>query len=210
MKTKLFILILSCCASISPAFAEVVNENYETSFAGYPSGHGQYGLRELQPALFAREKMDRESGCLAAALYFEARGESQLGQIAVAQVIVNRARSGYFPDSICRVVWQNSHKRNRCQFSFTCDGKADSVRDFESWQVAKKIALGFTTNRFAKTLSKEKHPAELLPRQTRRSTHYHANYVTPDWSSKLKRMGRIGQHIFYVSSRVEKTMPTGT
>ena len=210
MKMKLLILIVSWCAMTLTALANDFHDNFELAFAGYPSGHGQYGLRELQPTLFAREKMNRESGCLAAALYFEARGESHLGQIAVAQVIVNRARSGYFPNSICRVVWQNSHKKNRCQFSFTCDGKADTVRDPKSWEVAKKIALGFTTKAKARLHFNKNHPAELLPRQTRRSTHYHANYVTPGWSSKLKRMGRIGQHIFYVSSRVEKTMPTDT
>ena len=111
MQTKLLIFIVSLCAFITPASADGVNDNYEVTFAGYPSGHGQYGLRELQLALFVRENLDRESGYLAAALYFEARGESHLGQIAVAQVIVNRARSGYFPNSICRVVWQNSHKK---------------------------------------------------------------------------------------------------
>jgi len=207
MKFTIFITMMSWFAITTIAFADGVHENYELSFAGYPSGFDQYGLRELHPTLFVQENIKRESGCLAAALYFEARGESRLGQIAVAQVIVNRARSGYFPDSICQVVWQNSHKRNRCQFSFTCDGKADMINDRKSWTVAKNIALQFTKKEGAAASEYMPHPAQSLTRETRRATHYHASYVSPAWSQKLKRMGSIGQHIFYVSKRVEKTMP---
>ena len=207
---KLLILVISWLAMTVTVFADEVHENYELAFAGYPSGYDQYGLQELQPALFAKEKIKRQSGCLAAALYFEARGESRLGQIAVAQVIVNRAKSGYFPDSICRVVWQNSHRKNRCQFSFTCDGKADRIKDRKSWIVAKQIALQFMNDADPMISPHTQHPAKLLTRNTRRSTHYHANYVSPGWSRKLQRMGQIGQHIFYVSKRVEKTMPTDT
>jgi spore germination cell wall hydrolase CwlJ-like protein len=82
----------------------------------------------------------RELRCLAEAIYFEARGEPERGQLAVGRVIINRAESGRYPDSICGVVYQNAHKRNRCQFSFACDGKPETVTDPASWRTALTAA----------------------------------------------------------------------
>ena len=157
---------------------------FETTFGGFPVNTSQHGLRELSPALFADEGLPRETGCLAAALYFEARGESRTGQIAVAQVIVNRMRSGAYPDSICDVVWQNSHKRNRCQFSFTCDGRMDLIRDRKTWLRTKRLAETFMGRRSYKAIPHAMHPIEILDAKTRRSTHYHATYVTPPLEPK--------------------------
>lgn len=207
MLKNLLAALLIFLGTSGNASAQLVAVDYASMFAGFPSGHSQHGLTELQPALFAGEQLKRETGCLAAALYFEARGESRLGQIAVAQVIINRTLSRAYPNTVCRVVWQNADKLNRCQFSFTCDGKADNVRDRSAWVRAKAIAKSFLEFRAAGTIPHAVHPSDSLDRQTRRSTHYHATYVEPGWSRELEKMTAIGRHIFYVSRRVERTMP---
>lgn len=178
----------------------------ENRFAGFPQNTSQHGLNELSPALFATEGLTRETGCLAAAIYFEARGESRMGQIAVAQVIINRTKSRKYPDSICRVVWQNSRKRNRCQFSFTCDGRIDSVRDSPVWTRIKNLARMLVNTKHISPVPQSTNPIDNLDENIRRSTHYHATYVAPGWSRKLERVSTIGRHIFYVSARVERAM----
>ncbi len=205
---KFFYIMLMVFAAMKSAYATTeVNESYETKFGGFPTNVSQHDLSELTPNLFVQENMTRESGCLAAALYFEARGESKMGQIAVAQVIINRARSHFYPNSLCGVIWQNSHKHNRCQFSFTCDNKMDMIRNRKAWLQAKKVAQAFVSGNTPKLASNVTSPAHALSKRARRSTHYHATYVRPSWSRKLQRMGQIGRHIFYVSARVERTMP---
>ena len=178
---------------------------FETMFAGFPENTSQHGLRELAPVAFARAGLTRETGCMAAALYFEARGESREGRIAVAQVIANRVRARAYPDTICGVVWQNSHRRNACQFSFTCDGVADRPRG-RMWRTVIREAKAFLCDPCA---PKRLHPRRRLDRKTRGATHYHATYVRPRWARRLERTGKIGRHIFYVSARVRRTMPTG-
>ena len=122
--------------------------------------------------------------CLAIAIYFEARGEPRQGQKAVAQVIVNRAESKAYPDSICGVVYQGSHRRTGCQFSFTCDGLPETIADHDAWRLAKAFA--------AITLHSERPVGKVGA-----ATHYHADYVNPYWASGLLRLHRIGRHIFY-------------
>lgn len=125
----------------------------------------------------------RERECLANAIYFEARGESRRGQIAVAQVVLNRVRSPDYPDTICNVVYQNSHKKG-CQFSFACDGIPDTITEKAAWARAQAIAEEFTSGR-------------LLLTEVAGATHYHARYVSPKWAPEMQRLARIGQHIFY-------------
>ena len=130
----------------------------------------------------------RQQHCLATGIYFEARGEPKSGQAAVAQVILNRVRAPSFPNSICGVVYQNSHWRNRCQFSFTCDGIKDRVRSPRHWRIAKDIARAATlgTAWFQDVGS---------------STHYHADYVDPRWNRRMAKVAKIGRHIFYRTRR---------
>jgi hypothetical protein len=128
---------------------------------------------------------NRESQCLATALYFEARGESELGQKAVAEVIMTRAGSGRYPGSICGVVYQGSHRHLSCQFTFTCDGIADRPRDRAAWEHARRVAATMIVQ------AQDRRPI------TNWATHYHANYVNPRWASKLTRTARVGTHIFY-------------
>jgi spore germination cell wall hydrolase CwlJ-like protein len=122
--------------------------------------------------------------CLAEAVYFEARGEPVRGQIAVAQVVVNRAFSGYYPETVCGVVYQNSHRRYACQFTFACDRVRDVVTEPEQWDRARKIAREMLDGRL------------WLP-EVNRSTHYHATYVRPYWVRSMKKNYKAGLHVFY-------------
>jgi spore germination cell wall hydrolase CwlJ-like protein len=122
--------------------------------------------------------------CLAEAVYFEARGEPALGQIAVAQVILNRAFSGKYPNTVCGVVYQNSHRHLACQFTFACDGIRDVVREPDMWERAKKI-------------SSEMLDGKLWLPEVGKATHYHARYVHPGWVREMKKMYKLGVHIFY-------------
>ncbi|MDB5507430.1 MAG: cell wall hydrolase [Devosia sp.] len=131
---------------------------------------------------------DRELWCLATAIYFEARGESYRGQIGVAQVVMNRVAHKLYPNTICGVVFQNSQKRNACQFSFACDGIPETIKDKKSWQQAEDIARGVVGG----TL--------YLP-EVANATHYHANYVYPYWAPRLKKLTTIDHHIFYTFKR---------
>ena len=126
----------------------------------------------------------KEWKCLAEALYFEARGESVIGQFAVAEVIINRANSSEYPNTICGVVSQGTNKsRYRCQFSYMCDGLYESVDDKFSFSRAGKIAR--------MTLWK------VNINLTKGALYYHAKSVNPSWAKKLVKTGTIGDHIFY-------------
>ena len=132
-----------------------------------------------------------EESCLTTAIYFEARSESQLGQLAVATVILNRAKASN-SSSICGVVYKGASHLNACQFSFACDGKADLVDDARAW----KAALAVT----ALALSDDKKAKNGRMQVVATATHYHADYVDPYWSKSLNRLTKIGRHIFYSQS----------
>ncbi len=131
-----------------------------------------------------KEDFGKAKKCLAEAIYFEARGESEKGQYAVAQVVMNRTRTGYYPATVCGVVYENQKRRNRCQFSFACDGKPDRVRDQDAWKTAQRIADDVLVN------------GAYLP-EIGTSTHYHATYVRPRWIRDMTDKTRIGTHVFY-------------
>lgn len=139
-----------------------------------------WSKNKVPRAAFSR----REQRCLAAAVYFEARGEPVPGQQAVAQVVLNRVKAPAYPSTICGVVYQNKKWRNRCQFSFACDGIRDKVTDKKSYAQAQKVAKSVTSGK-------------AWSRKIGSSTHYHATYVSPKWAKKMKRMTKIGRHIFY-------------
>jgi spore germination cell wall hydrolase CwlJ-like protein len=122
--------------------------------------------------------------CLAEAVYFEARGEAVRGQIAVAQVVMNRTFSGFYPNTVCGVVYQNKHRHYACQFTFACDNVADVVREPDMWDRAKKIAKAMLDGQL------------WLP-EVGKSTHYHAYWVHPSWVSEMKKMYKFGVHTFY-------------
>lgn len=124
--------------------------------------------------------------CLAAAIYFEARSEPIIGQIAVAQVVLNRVEDRRWPNTVCEVVKENRHPGtlHRCQFSFYCNGQREIVHDKSAWDNAEQIARLMLSGTYTLTV-----PA----------THYHAVYVSPFWSLHYERLGRIENHIFYNS-----------
>jgi spore germination cell wall hydrolase CwlJ-like protein len=126
----------------------------------------------------------RELRCMATAIYFEARDEPQKGQIAVAQVIMNRIRSPFYPKTVCGVVYQGERNRHGCQFSFTCTGKSNSVREKPEWATAVKLA-------------KQVIAGEVWEDEVGYATHYHATYVNPEWRHELDKVAQIGGHIFY-------------
>ncbi len=126
----------------------------------------------------------RQQRCLAEAIYFEARGEPEDGQAAVAQVVLNRVRSGIFPTNVCGVVYQDRNRPFACQFSFACEGRSLRIEEPGPWTVAVRIAKDVVSGAIYNPLVGE-------------AVNYHANYVTPYWASALQRVDRIGHHIFY-------------
>jgi hypothetical protein len=126
----------------------------------------------------------RELRCMATGIYFEARDEPVKGQIAVAQVIMNRIRSPFYPKTICGVVYQGERNRHGCQFSFTCTGKHNSVKEKPEWATAVKLA-------------KQVIAGEVWLDEVGYATHYHATYVHPPWRFELNKVAQIGGHIFY-------------
>lgn len=121
--------------------------------------------------------------CLTQAIYYEARNESEEGQAAVAEVVLNRSRSLGYPPRVCEVVYQRNSRT--CQFTFTCDGSIGrGAINAEAWARAETIAREVYEGR----------RETLLPP---RSVNYHANYVNPSWAGRLERVRQIGAHIFY-------------
>ncbi len=132
-------------------------------------------LAELVAETVRPAELDPELRCLAGAVYFESRGESLAGQLAVAHVVINRANSGRFPKSLCGVVHQPS------QFSFVRGGKMPAVRNGAQWNNAVAIA------QIARDGSwKNQAPGALF---------FHARYVSPGW--RKTRVASIDNHIFY-------------
>ena len=115
--------------------------------------------------------------CMSEAIYFEARGETQVGMVAVAQVIINRVKSKLYPDHPCKVVYQKH------QFSYYWDGKPEIIRDKKAWQTSMSIADLVLSGRVNDI--------------TNNATHYHATYVKPRWLEWVNHICSIGTHRFY-------------
>ena len=134
--------------------------------------------------------------CLALNTYHEAKNQSMIGQIAVAEVVMNRVQDKRFPNSVCEVVkqgptrpsWEDPKKeypiKHRCQFSWFCDGKSDLPKNEKAWKKAQDYAYLVLYNRIAIDI-------------TEGATHYHATYVKPSWPKTKTRTTRIESHIFY-------------
>ncbi len=130
-----------------------------------------------------RVNFDESLHCLAMNVYHEARSESRAGQIAVASVTLNRVKSKKFPGSVCNVVKQGGQKRNRCQFSWWCDGKDDEPMNDKAWD--KSVEIGRLSL------------MGIAGDPTNGALFYHADYVKPSWSRSFERSARIGKHLFY-------------
>ncbi|HAD25659.1 MAG TPA: hypothetical protein DCF61_07985 [Alphaproteobacteria bacterium] len=133
--------------------------------------------------------IEAERRCLAAGIYFEARGESVEGQLAVARVILNRVNAPNYPDSICGVVYEGASRKTGCQFSFTCDSRLNKrPNERLAWAKARRTAEYVTLGRVDAN--------ELAP-----AMFYHADYVQPYWASSMVEVAKIGRHIFYKPRR---------
>ena len=121
--------------------------------------------------------------CLAEALYFEARGETVRGMFAVGEVILNRVDNDSYPNTLCNVINQGTGRKYGCQFTYTCDGKAEVIAEPASWERVGKVARMLLDG---------------VPRQlTGGATHYHTKAVNPSWAQRFPRTATIGSHHFY-------------
>jgi len=148
-----------------------------------PNGTGEITYSSKWIAAQPKANGNAQWSCLAEALYFEARGESVKGQFAVAEVILNRVDSPYFPNSVCGVVKQGTGKKFACQFTYTCDGHKEVINEPAAFSRVGKVAklmLGGA-------------PRPL----TKGATFYHTKAVSPRWSRKFRRTATIGVHHFY-------------
>jgi spore germination cell wall hydrolase CwlJ-like protein len=151
---------------------------------------GQVTGEEAQPRSPAERlglkgaSLAKAEKCLADAIYFESRGEVKKGQIAVSQVVLNRAFSGFYPSDICGVVYQNAHRYLACQFTFACEGKKLKVDEPAMWEQAKQI-------------SHDMLDGKLWLDEIGKATHYHAYWVHPAWVREMRKIDRIGVHTFY-------------
>ncbi|MCY4316582.1 MAG: cell wall hydrolase [Roseovarius sp.] len=205
MPTK-FVLKLwwwSLCAIIS--FAGILNADMETPQTEKLERHVLASLsKNVFEGLLDQKKSSRdltfdwiqslafkrqgpEWYCLTEAIYFEARSESIMGQVAVAEVILNRIDSPVYPDTICEVVNQGIGEKHRCQFSYTCDGLREDIDDTRAFELAGKVA-SYMINGKTHNI-------------TWGATHYHSRYVSPSWSSKFYQTEIIGNHHFYRVNR---------
>ena len=140
--------------------------------------------------------MTQDTYCMALNIYHESRSENLAGKFAVADVVMNRVNNRSYPDSVCGVIydaelkpsWKDPTKevpiRNRCQFSWYCDGKLDDPTETDAWNESILVA------------HQSIYEGRMLG-LTEGATHYHTTYVEPYWASSLDLVGHIGSHIFY-------------
>lgn len=141
--------------------------------------------RAAEPYRFRGGPAERAQAidCLATAALYEA-GDDVRGRRAVMQVVLNRSRAAGFPRTICGVVYQGSGRTTGCQFSFTCDGSVGRRTIHTGWASARRDG--------ARALSGYVFPP------VGRATHYHADWMVPYWRDTLVKVGRVGDHVFYV------------
>lgn len=199
---RLFIaLILSTCVATSASADVTIKRLFDKesrSLGSIPQSHLASLLVKSKEAKVAAggftyskawlASQPRASGgsqwrCLAEALYFEARGESVKGQFAVAEVIMNRVASSRYPNTACGVINQGTGRKYACQFTYTCDGKAEVISEPKAFERVGKIAKIMVNG--------AKRPL------TKGATHYHTKAVNPNWARKFPRTATIGFHYFY-------------
>lgn len=171
------------------AIASFTSPSPRPTSALNPSMLAAYVENDYQPLAKRLDHANAERDCLAQAIYHEARGESEVGQLAVANVIVNRARSGKFPSTLCGVIYQNADKGfHRCQFTFACDGRTDAPGERRAWtrsaDLAQAVYAEFATGEQVGAI-----PGSAL--------YYHTTNVNPSWSNTYNAVAQIGSHIFY-------------
>jgi len=182
-------------ASVVPVSYELARDAVESRDQDYPVvrnlfANAAFTARDLQNADTARSELD----CLAEAIYYEARSESAGGQMAVAEVVLNRVKDGRFPNTVCEVVYQGQYRTTGCQFTFTCDGSKRRSPRGRAWERSRAVALHVSLG--------------LGRTRTNNATHYHTYYVDPYWSAGLVETKVIGSHIFYRFPRTQNEWDT--
>ena len=147
-------------------------------------GFGGTAISPSQAELLAQVFL-QQGNCLADAMYYEARGEGRAGQLAIAEVVYNRMRSGYYPNTICGVVFEGSNLHTGCQFSFTCSGDMARRKSPVVWRRTQRLALQIVTGLVR------------LGDTTGGALSFHAQDVAPGWADTMSRTIQIGHHIFY-------------
>lgn len=199
--SRLFALILAAALLATPALAErasdaakalVNNEQVGLAAAGPSHLTSLVTPASRKTAMYNSSWLNAQAAadggaqweCLAEALYFEARGETIKGQFAVAEVIMNRVKSGRFPDSVCGVINQGTGQKYQCQFTYTCDGLPEQVHEARAWDRVGKVAGAILDGRAPMNL-------------TDGATHYHTTAVHPRWARTYTKTAAIGVHLFY-------------
>jgi hypothetical protein len=172
-------------AALGPVDAAAqADEGVTVASKGEVTGAGRRPKSPAEHLGLAGEARVKAEQCLTNAIYFEARGESVRGQIAVAQVVLNRAFSGYYPHDVCGVVYQNARRHLACQFTFACDGRSKAIHEPDAFERARRISKAALDG------------TVWLP-QIGKATHYHAYWVHPGWTREMSKLDRIGVHTFY-------------
>ncbi len=164
-------------APMTPGQAEAVNAGIPFSVAPNPAAQ-PFTLPETNP-----DDVDRARACLTMAVYYEAASQGDLGEAAVAQVVLNRLRNPRFPKTVCGVVFQGSTLPTGCQFTFTCDGSLARPPDPRGWKKASEVAVRALNGYVVASIGE--------------ATHYHTVWVVPYWRSTVEKITQIGAHIFY-------------
>jgi spore germination cell wall hydrolase CwlJ-like protein len=141
-------------------------------------------LDAARPFVFKGSDADRAQAlkCLATAVLYEA-GDDTVGEAAVAQVVLNRVRHAAFPATVCGVVYQGAERATGCQFSFTCDGSLRRTMPDAAWSRARTVAERALDGRVDASVGL--------------ATHYHTDWVYPYWSPSLRKLARVGTHLFF-------------
>lgn len=183
----LSLAIMLVAVSISMTVAQTAKSNTKMD------GKDAEALNELYTA-----KSHPQEYCLAQNIFYESRTDNLAGQAAVADVVLNRVAMKKYPSTVCEVVregpiskWHKEQSgkevpiRDRCQFSWYCDGKPDDSPTGDEWRKAQELAYRMLNQDYLRGISEG-------------ATHYHATYVDPKWNRNMHLIGRIGLHIFYV------------
>ncbi len=199
MKKYLLFLIVFIASAMTGSIggqSSVVTGDF---FYMHPQNTTTSGLMEIADTVISKSLVvdDKEVTCMAKNIFYEAAVESTAGKLAVAHVTLNRVSSKWFPNSVCGVVYEGPHYtaangeqiavRDRCQFSWYCDGKGDDPRDGSRlWEDSQELAKYVLLRQ------------EELPDITDGALHYHASYIdAPKWTKKKKITTKIDTHIFY-------------
>ncbi len=195
---RIFLACLLALSMVTPAVAETSKDQEFKQVQRGQFGSSESWLNKMFSQTKSQDQIsyskewlagqpDAKGGdqwrCLAEALYFEARGESVKGQFAVAEVIMNRVESPRFPGTVCEVIHQGTGRKYQCQFTYTCDGHAEVIREKSAFENVGKIAKLILNGA----------PRDL----TDGATYYHTKAVSPNWSRKFARTATIGVHHFY-------------